>query len=139
MGSFLDTAAIVALEKSLRGLSLRQQVISNNLANVNTPGFKASKVTFEDELQKVLAEDDADQHVLARTHPKHFGIEEPSLDAVQPQVHELERTTLRADGNNVDLEVELANLAETVIRYQASTAALSRKFALLRSIVVGGR
>jgi flagellar basal-body rod protein FlgB len=136
---FLDDVTTMVLQRALTALSLRQQVASNNLANLNTPGFKASEVRFEAELQRVLNADREQGESLRVTHPAHFRIDPSSAWEVQPVVRTRTDTLLRADGNNVDLEKEMASLAETALLYQASTQILARKLALLRTIVTEGR
>lgn len=136
MKLFLNDPTSLALQNALTGLSLRQQVISNNLANLNTPGFKAARVSFEAELRNAL-EEVADPLPLQTTHADHFGAAPTALDAVQPSVQTLNDRSLRLDGNNVDLERELAELTETVIRFQASTQLMARKIMLLRSVISG--
>ena len=142
MEVFLGDTTTALLQKALSGLSLRQQVISNNLANLNTPGFKASEVVFESELRRALAAQQAqrEQPVTLRvTHPAHItDAPRPPLD-VQPVIRERADLSNRADGNNVDLEREMMALAETAIRYQASVQLIARKLALLRTIIAGGQ
>jgi len=139
MKVFLGDTISVLLQQALRGLSLRQQVISNNLANISTPGFKASEVIFESELRRALEAKQEDRVALRTTHPAHFSASPSSALEVRPIIRERSETTLRADGNNVDLEREMTMLVETAIRYQASAQVLSRKLALLRTIITEGR
>lgn len=113
-----------ALRIALRGLSLRQRVIANNVANVDTPGFKASEVSFEDELRRALE---------SRRAPH------AALMAVAPEIDEVTGTTVRADGNNVDVERELLLLTETSLRYGAVARTLSGRLALLQTILTDGR
>ena len=114
-----------ALQIALRGLSLRQRVIANNVANVDTPGFKASEVHFETQLRRALAS--RQQSPAA------------ALAEVSPTVEQLTGTTIRADGNNVDIERELLLLTETSLRYGAVARTLSGRLALLQTILTDGR
>ncbi|MCD6290465.1 MAG: flagellar basal body rod protein FlgB [Anaerolineae bacterium] len=139
MGLFLGDTTIELMQRALTGLSLREQVISNNLANLNTPGFKASEVVFESELRRALEAQQRQPVALEATHPAHFTTSPRQALDVRPIVRERADSTLRADGNNVDLEREMAALAETAILYQASAQIVARKFALLRAIITEGR
>ncbi|MCS7220768.1 MAG: flagellar basal body rod protein FlgB [Anaerolineae bacterium] len=139
MRVFFDDITTAVLQRALTALSLRQQVTSNNLANLNTPGFKASEVLFEAELKRALEAERGQVEPLRVTHPAHFRVDSSSALEVQPIVRTRMNTTLRADGNNVDLEKEMASLTETSLLYQASTQILARKLALLRAIVTEGR
>ncbi len=113
------------IEFALNGLALRQQVIGNNIANIDTPGFKAGAVLFEDQLRRALAEGD-----------QKAGLD-PSL--WKPAVIRQEDTSLRSDGNNVDLEREMAMLADTELRYTALARLATARLSLLRAIVTEGR
>src|SRR5690242_3172493 len=122
------------LEKSLDGLSLRSQTISNNVANVDTPNFKASEVNFEQQLAAAINHQPAaDDLPLAVTHAAHIDPNRPaSLDEIRPAAVQLLTTSLRNDGNNVDVDREMARLAETQLSYQASTQVLNEKLRLFR-------
>lgn len=131
-----DVAQIGILSKALDGLWMRNQVISDNVANVDTPGFKASKVAFEDALKDAL-----DDNVLKGkvTNIKHIPIGTSSVADVQPQVLQSQNTSMRMDGNNVDIDLEMADLAKTTIAYNAVIQKMTKEFQMLRSAINGGR
>lgn len=146
--SLLDKAdGFNILEKSLAASSIRHQVISDNIANVNTPGFKRSVVAFEEELAKYLYEDKSenkDKKVkldLTLTHKKHLDIKKnmlstPSLD---PQVKIIDDNYMRVDGNNVDIDRENALMAKNNIYYQAVAKQISGYITGMQSVIQGGR
>ncbi|HHW07807.1 MAG TPA: flagellar basal body rod protein FlgB [Clostridia bacterium] len=134
-GLFSDTA-LLALEKALDTYSLRQQVISHNIANVNTPGYKRSYVSFEDELKQALGK--SGRISLRRADARHLG-QPGRLEEVGPQVKRDLSTTMRADGNNVDIDVENAELAMNAILYNAAATRLNQKLAAIRYVINGGR
>ncbi|MGQ9674960.1 MAG: flagellar basal body rod protein FlgB [Chloroflexota bacterium] len=126
------------LKMALDGLSLRQQVTSNNIANVDTPGFKGGEVNFEAQLRRALRRDGAG--ALKVTHPAHFAFAGESQSAIdKPLVTQSNNLTLRNDGNNVDIEREMAKLAETTITYSAVSQQMAAKLSLLKSIISEGR
>lgn len=127
-----DTTLV--LQRALDGLALRQQVISRNIANVDTPGYKASTVSFEGQLQRAL--DDGGTS-LTRTSAGHLAA--PASEAAPTRVTERTGLTMRQDGNNVDIEREMTDLVETTLRYSAATRIMNRKLALLRFIVSEGQ
>ncbi|HIQ04485.1 MAG TPA: flagellar basal body rod protein FlgB [Anaerolineae bacterium] len=132
-GDLLNDIASSVLERALDGLALRQQVISNNIANVDTPGFKASEVSFEQVLRRQLA-DDATLS-LERTHQRHLAASTQASEATGDiWVTVRSDTTLRNDGNNVDIDREMVELAETAIRYHAVARLMARRLAILRTI-----
>jgi flagellar basal-body rod protein FlgB len=126
-------SAIRSAQTALDGLALRQEAIGRNLANVDTPGYQAQSVTFEDALQR--AERDAQPVQLAATDAAHLTGDSgrTALVRLAPRLG----GSTRADGNNVDVDQELTQMAETGIRFQALSQLISRKLLLLKSIATG--
>lgn len=126
------------VQAALRGLSLRQQAISNNLANIDTPGFRGSDVSFEGELKRALGSDGT--MALARTNDGHIAINRSTgASDLTPQLVELPASQLRNDGNNVDVDTEMARLSETALTYNALVEGMNMKLSLLRSVISEGR
>jgi flagellar basal-body rod protein FlgB len=113
----------MALEKALVGSSLRQRVLADNLANVNTAGFKRSEVDFQSALSDAL-----DGGAAAR-----------SVEALdfQPQVEG--GGAVRADGNDVDVDAEMANLSENAVTYQALVAVAKERLQMFQTVLGGAR
>ncbi|GAW92913.1 flagellar basal body rod protein FlgB [Calderihabitans maritimus] len=128
--------AFQVLEKALEAASLRQQAISHNLANVNTPGFKKAYVTFEEDLKRALGMQKKIE--LEQTHPRHLPMP-VSLRQVEPQVQRDHSTSLRNDGNNVDIDEEMAKLAMNTINYNAAVQLLNARLGMLRYAINEGR
>ncbi len=120
--------------KGLDAASMRQQVTANNLANLNTPGFERSDVSFENQLAKARSELNSP---LARTHEKHFPQKSPG--DVEPKIKKDTTTTRRIDGNNVDLEREMLNMVSNQLRYNAYTQQLNTRFDNWRFVINEGR
>ncbi len=128
--------AFVALQKGLDATSLRQQVIANNVANINTPGYKTQDVSFEGELKHAV--DNIYEPQLEQTDPRHLpGVR--SLSSVGINVKTLGGTSMREDGNNVDIDDEMSKLAENNIRYNAMAQLMGSRFNMLRQAINGGR
>jgi flagellar basal-body rod protein FlgB len=108
------------LERSLEAASLRQQTLANNIANVNTPGFKRSRVEFEQHLAEALKVGD-----------------DPTT--VRAQLTRETTSQGRPDGNNVDIEFEMTGLAENQIWHAALTRQITDHFARLRMAIHEGR
>ena len=133
----IDPTAL--LSRSLDALALRQRGTANNVANVDTPGFKTAEVRFENVLQRALRQDTGGvQLAMARTDSQHMllGGAEASL---RPEVVQQDAMSLRNDENNVDIEQQMALLAETNLRFSAVSESLSRRFAMQRMIASDGR
>jgi len=125
------------LEKSLDAVSLRQAAITDNIANVNTPYYKKKEVSFEEELKAVLHKDASTKLSVTVTHPKHIPIGSSSLNYLQPNVVVENNTFWRKDKNNVDVDVEMAEMAKNTIKYQALTQKMSGELAKLKKVIEG--
>jgi flagellar basal-body rod protein FlgB len=112
----MNDVTMTALHTALRGLSTRQRVIADNVANIQTPGFRAGRVEFESALSAALQ-----------------GGDTPTID---PALSRSNAAT-RLDGNNVNLDDETVAGLETAMRYELATRAMSEKFALLRTAIKG--
>jgi len=104
---FLQDPVIDILKKSLNATTLRHKTISNNIANVNTPNYKRQLVKFEEELQKHLTSSN-NRISLARTKPNHISFIPKNITEINPELISDQTTAIRTDGNNVDIDLELA-------------------------------
>lgn len=136
VNSLFSSGVIPILEKSLDAVSLRQNVISDNIANVNTPNYKKKTVSFEEELKSALGRPSGQLQPTV-THPRHIPIGATSLNRLQPQIHLNNNTSWRNDGNNVDIDAEMAEMAKNTIKYQALTQRISGKFASIKTVLEG--
>ena len=128
----LFSNTIHSLEKALDYSALRQKAISNNIANVDTPNYKAQDVSFK----KLLAEETVSQLRANRTNEKHF--EFTSSQRSSSSLVTKNDTDYNHNGNNVDIDKEMALLAENQIYYNAITQRISGKFNTLKTVVKGG-
>jgi flagellar basal-body rod protein FlgB len=101
-----------ALHGLLRGLAARQRTISDNIANIETPGFKAKRVEFENALADALASGRS-----ADVKPSIVASNNPALP----------------NGNNVAIDQEIVALEDTQLRYQLAIEAMTAKLAIIRS------
>lgn len=115
LGSVLfDKTNVPVLERTLDAAMLRSRVISNNLANVTTPGYRRVEVSFEDELRNAL---DRTRLQGARTDEKHLPIGRKDLGSVNASAYHPYDPTLPSGVNNVDVDMEMSKLAETQIMF----------------------
>ncbi|MFZ5352089.1 MAG: flagellar basal body rod protein FlgB [Bacillota bacterium] len=124
------------LEKALDAAWLRNEVIANNIANVNTPGFKKSSVSFENALNSSMNELSISGKM---TRPSHMPTGKNANMITNPEIVTEEHTSMRRDGNNVDIDVEMAELAKNSIKYNTLINQISREFRKLRSVINDGR
>lgn len=123
------------LVRGLDGATLRHRALAHNLANVETPGFRRYDVRFRDALAEAAA---APRLELTRTHPRHLPRQGP-LQARSPAVVREGGTVARNDNNNVDLDREMAFLAENALYASSLTQLLAARLQLVRTAVREGR
>jgi flagellar basal-body rod protein FlgB len=114
------------LRAALSGLAARQRTIANNVANVDTPNFKASEVRFEDALKTAIS----------RGRPG-SSPDQATLNAATSRTSHSDATSTRADGNNVDIDREMEMLSEANLTYSALTQVMSTRIGILRNVVNG--
>ncbi|MFZ5632073.1 MAG: flagellar basal body rod protein FlgB [Bacillota bacterium] len=133
--NLFDSPVLIALTRQMDSAALTQRVIAHNVANVNTPGFKKSHVSFGEELRRAL---DEKAPALVTSHPRHMG---GALDIrqVTPRVVQETNTTMRYSQNNVDVDQEMVNLAANTILYDFAATSLSSRMGLLGYVIRGGR
>ncbi len=123
------------LGRGLKAANLRQEVIANNLANVNTPKFKRSEVVFDKLLAWELYGDRRENTLpLVRTHDKHLPINYPRTRA-EAKIASDPTITMRVDKNNVDVDIEMADLAKNQIYYNALATELSNYISRVKSVM----
>ena len=110
-------------QKSLDYLWKKQSVITDNIANQDTPGYKSRYVTFEDELRSNLAK-------ASQTDEKDYV---KAVENTDFRINTTENESARMDGNNVNPDAEYVELARTTIQYQYAIRAVSDEFARLRT------
>jgi flagellar basal-body rod protein FlgB len=136
MTIFDKTMRLLQRTLDLRGA--RQRVIASNLANEETPGYRASDLTFMDQLQS--AHKGRLPIVLAATQSRHFGVHGPQgVQAVTGKLSEVPAGDLPLDANSVNLELEMAKLSENAMHYNAAATILAKKFHGLLNVIREGR
>jgi flagellar basal-body rod protein FlgB len=126
------------LQRSLDLRSARQRVIASNLANEETPGYRAFELNFQDQLRS--AHKGRLPLSLAVTQPRHIGPRGPQgIQAVTGKLSEVLAGDLPLDANSVNLELEMAKLSENVMQYNAAAAIIAKKFQGLLSAIQDAR
>lgn len=128
MQNLLNTANSIIAQKSLDSLWLKQKVIANNLANIDTPGYKSQNVIFEDVLNQAL-----------KFSSSQNGSLQEKLMALQPKIVQNNAIQMRQDGNNVDIDEQSLELARTQIQYEYMTRSISDDIARMKYAINGGR
>jgi len=124
------------LQKGLSASWMRSAVIRNNIANVETPGFKASDVEFESLMARSL-QGSGFSH--AKTHPGHRDFSTDDISSVKSRIVQREDLAMRMDGNNVDIEAENVKLAQNSLYYNTLLEKMNSELRRLRSAISEGR
>lgn len=119
------------LRNALDASWMRDEVINNNIANNETPNFKASKVEFESILKK---QSEGSAELMKTTRDKHLGA---AKGYIEPKVVTDTSTAMRYDGNNVDIEQEQTQKAENAIYYYTLTNQLKKEYSRLKYAIDG--
>jgi len=130
--------SLTLLEKTMSLRSRRNDMIASNIANRETPGYRAQDVVFEKELEAAFHSDRPGP--LKTTNPRHFdGVKREPLELVTGTQINSFNPDPKMDGNTVNLDKEMAKLAENQLMYQAAVRSVNWKFQQLKSAITGGR
>ncbi|MBF0400139.1 MAG: flagellar basal body rod protein FlgB [Magnetococcales bacterium] len=111
----------------------RQEVITSNVANADTPGYKARRFEFEDALKESMPP--RDELAMARTAPQHLPM--GYAGQVTGEVQEVETSIPKGDGNSVDLEQEMAQQTANQLLYNYAAQSLSGHIGMMRMLISG--
>ena len=114
--------------------SARLQAVSNNLSNVNTPGYKRKDVSF-DALLQAASGDGGDPLPMLSSNPRDLSA--PDDASPTPTITTENGDSMRADGNNVDIDAEGGRLAAAQIYYQGVAQLMQGQFAALKYVIAG--
>ena len=110
----------------------RQKVISSNIANINTPGYKTKELVFEDELNNSITNNSLQ---LKATNSKHMTNINSSLANSNPKLMEVDNLEEQNDGNNVNLDTQMGEMSKNKILFDAIQSSIKRDSKLFRSVV----
>ncbi len=124
--SIVFDKTVQMVEDRLSLNSLNQNLISGNLANINTPGYRAKEVSFDKALRESLEEQVLH---MVRSNDSHFAANDPLMAMQVPEV---------VDSGPVDLDTEMVKLAKNSIEYQYMVSMLNKKFTMLKMAITDG-
>ncbi|WP_404330218.1 flagellar basal body rod protein FlgB [Mesobacillus maritimus] len=123
------------LEQALSAATLKQKVIASNIANVDTPNYKSKSVDFQATLQQALENQSVTSY---KTNEKHLPFSSEH-SAFNPKINTNNETKFKPNGNNVDMDYEMAQLAKNQLWYNAVTDRVNGHFNSLRTVINEGR
>jgi flagellar basal-body rod protein FlgB len=127
---------IATLQKSLNVGSLRHKVLTSNIANIDTPNYKAFEVVMED-VRKHNSRLKGPIE-LVRTRPRHLSGRHSASNPIKIEAVDSPGNNFRADGNTVDLDRTMGKLAENTLLYRTAAQIIRRKFQGLKNAIQGG-
>ncbi|WYF04731.1 flagellar basal body rod protein FlgB [Bacillus velezensis] len=127
----LFSGTIQNLENALGRADIKQKVLTNNIANIDTPNYKAKKVSFRNLLDQETSNLEA-----VKTDYRHIDFTGSGDDY---SIVSSSDTSYQQNGNNVDIDKEMTDLAENQINYQALVERMSGKFNSLKTVLTGGK
>ncbi|MFA6540981.1 MAG: flagellar basal body rod protein FlgB [Bacteroidota bacterium] len=138
--NFLENTKIPILAKALDAYTLRHKVISSNIANIGTPGYRAKSVEFEDALHSAMSGQQIIGEVTNRSHIE-IGIptvgQSDMINVVDENPGTLNEEDMKSGINDVDIDNEMAQLAKNQIRFKYASRLLSESFRGIQKSIKG--
>jgi len=134
MQGIFDRMKINTLATGLEVASVKNRVIAENIANVDTPEYKAQDLEFYDVMNEVL--DNGKKLPLTTTNEKHLPPSSGSVD-VSSFVYQQNNPSVRNDGNDVNIDYEMTQMAENTIRFNMMSDITAGKFTKLKNVIAG--
>ena len=119
---------INVLDKTADAAWIRQETLSNNIANATTPGYKRQDINFEGELLRALGN--------RRFEPMDTKVANLKINRLNPRTYtDYDGFSYRLDGNNVDIDTENVMLASNQVKYNAIMTGVNQEFANLKTVM----
>ncbi len=135
---YTTTKAKPLMEAALTARAQRQDMIAGNIANIDTPFYKARDVDFESALvaktKLMYGDSDIKELKMAQTDGKHMSAYK-SLDYSKSTIYLRDGHMARNDGNTVDLDIESTELSKNSVMFTALTAALKKNSLIFKSVL----
>lgn len=131
MNEINDAALVAMLRRQMTQSVARQVVAAGNLANIDTPNFRAREADFDATLERAVT------GALATTHPGHLSVPQPAGEAVETR--EVAGAAVRRDGNSVQIDRELLQMTDAAGDFARAQTVLAAKFRLVRYAISESR
>ena len=126
----VNDKTLKALTTALNFREMRQELISSNVANANTPGFKAKKMDFEEALARALDVDG--QMQMNVLDGRHHNVGNGGFNNLEPEIYDDPNGVVSENGNTVDVEAEMARMAENKLMYDALVQLVNKKMGMMK-------
>ena len=118
------------LKNGIKASDVRAKTIAHNMANINTKNYKRFNTVYEENLKKA---DEKSNFELKRTNSAHFASSNSESNNIS--IEQDNSTSMRSDGNNVDLDIEKVNQAANTLKYNALITDINSKFNNLKMVM----
>jgi flagellar basal-body rod protein FlgB len=129
----VNDKTLKALASAVKFREMRQEIISSNIANSETPGYKSKKLDFESALSRAL--NVAGNMGMKVEDGQHFDVGNGGFDNLEPELYNDPNGVVSEDGNTVDRETEMARMTENKIMYDALVQLMNKKMGLMKYVV----
>ncbi|EKQ51094.1 MULTISPECIES: flagellar basal body rod protein FlgB [unclassified Clostridium] len=119
------------IKEGIKASNVRAKTIANNMANINTKDYKRFNVVFEENLKN----ESSSEFQLKRTNSAHFASSNSQDEDDYISIQQDKSTSMRNDGNNVDLDIEKVNQAANTLKYNALITDLNNKYNNLKTVI----
>lgn len=129
----VNDKTVQALATAINFRQMRQKLIASNIANAETPGYKAKRLDFEKSLQTAL--DIEGTNSLNTSDDRHFKVGGGGMASLEPSIYVDPNDVVSDDGNNVDMESEMVKMDENKMMFDTAVQLLNKKLALRKYIL----
>jgi len=124
------------LEQGLNATTIRRNLIANNIANIDTPGYKRAELSFESQLRRAITSETPSRLEAYKTDSRHIDFDKKiDFRDVQACISVEYDTSYRNDGNNVDIDREAADASKNTMQYNLMMEIYNRNIKLLDSVM----
>lgn len=129
----VNDKTLQALAAGVKFREMRQEVITSNVANAETPGYKAKRLDFEKALARAL---DVDGHLTMKVEDEqHYNVGGGSFENLEPEVYEDPNGVVSESGNTVNREDEMARMAQNKIMYDTLVQLMNKKLGMKKYVI----
>lgn len=126
----VNDKTLKSLATALQFREMRNELTASNIANANTPDYKAKKLDFEEALARALDVDG--QMTMNTTDEKHFNVGNGGFNNLEPEIYDNPNGVVSENGNTVDVEDEMAKMAENKLMYDALVQLINKKMGIMK-------
>ena len=129
----VEDKTLQALASAIKFRQMRQEVLTANVANSETPGYKSQRLDFEKALARAIDVDE--QMGMNHSESEHYNVGNGGFNNLEPEIYEDSNGVVSEDGNTVDRDAELALMAENRLMYEAAVKLMKKKYGMMKYVI----